>query len=216
MMHGYHVEPIQVQDQLRTKDERSPKARGEMIVRKLADVADWAKTSMAVAQQTQEDQANRRRDQAPRFEVGDKVWLSLRNVRTKRPSKKLDRRNAKYTVTKVVGTHSYELNTPPGVHNVFHAQLLRPAASDPLPSQRTIDTQPPPEFVDRVWRGGDHGRESRTTRTRTTERIPREMGRVRNSYLGALCQLRGYDSPRRLLGPYEGIDTPYEGTRGVL
>jgi len=148
MMHGYHVEPIQVQDQLRTKDERSPKARGEMIVRKLADVADWAKTSMAVAQQTQEDQANRRRDQAPRFEVGDKVWLSLRNVRTKRPSKKLDRRNAKYTVTKVVGTHSYELNTPPGVHNVFHAQLLRPAASDPLPSQRTIDTQPPPEFVD--------------------------------------------------------------------
>jgi hypothetical protein len=80
--------------------------------------------------------------------VGDKVWLSLKNIRTKCPSKKLDIRNAKYTVMKVIGSHSYELDTPPGVNNVFHAQLLGPVAADPLPSKRTTNEQPTPEFVD--------------------------------------------------------------------
>ena len=73
--------------------------------------------------------------------------MSLRNIRTKQLSKKLDRKNAKYTITRVIGSYSYELDTLIGVHNVFYAQLLRPAAADPLPSQRTTDNQPQPEFV---------------------------------------------------------------------
>ena len=48
----------------------------------------------------------------------------------------------------MIGLYSYELNTPPGAQNVFHAPLLRPAVTDPLPSQRTTNQQPEPEFVD--------------------------------------------------------------------
>ena len=53
----------------------------------------------------------------------------------------------------VIGSHSYRLDTPPGIHNVFHSQLLRLAASEHLPSQKQDDTQPPPQIVgqDEEW-----------------------------------------------------------------
>lgn len=52
MMHGYYVDPVYIEEELRTVDPRTPKEKGEAIVRKLASVADWAKASIAIAQQT--------------------------------------------------------------------------------------------------------------------------------------------------------------------
>lgn len=147
--HGYHMETIQIAEPVRSAPTpRNPRERGEEIVQQLRRAREWAQTSMAVAQQEQEEAANRTRQQAPQFRVGDKVWLNLQNVRTTRPSKKLDWKNAKYTVTEVVGSHSYRLNMPPGIHNVFHSDLLRTAATDPLESQETDDEQPEPIQVD--------------------------------------------------------------------
>jgi hypothetical protein len=37
---------------------------------------------------------------------------------------------------------------PPGIHNVFHSDLLRTAAIDPLELQETDDEQPEPIQVD--------------------------------------------------------------------
>ena len=53
------------------------------------------------------------------------------------------------TVLKVISSHNYRLDTPPGIHNVFHASLLKRAATDPFLNQRQGDSRPPAIIVDR-------------------------------------------------------------------
>ncbi|RAL59221.1 hypothetical protein DID88_006676 [Monilinia fructigena] len=192
--HGYHAEPLDIQyDLANQKESFSPIQKADAIVRKLKDVQEWAQSAMATAQQTMEDITNRRRRQAPSFKVGDKVWLSLRNIRTTKQCKKLDAKQAKYTVIGIVGTHSYRLNTPPGIHNVFHSQLLRSVSSDPLPSQRQDDTQPGPEIL-------------KDNEEYTVEKILEEktVRRGRGQQRKLLVKWKGYAKPT--WEPYDALE----------
>ena len=76
------------------------------------------------------------------------MWLNLKNITIEKPCKKLDWKNAKYTVLKVISSHNYRLDTPPGIHDVFYASLLKRAAADPFPNQRQGDSRPPVIMVD--------------------------------------------------------------------
>src|SRR5437667_680081 len=44
----------------------------------------------------------------------------------------------------LVSSIANNLNTTHGIHLVFHVSLLRPASSDPFPSQQDDDNQPSP------------------------------------------------------------------------
>ena len=83
-----------------------------------------------------------------RLRIGDRVWLNLKNIITDRPYKKLDWKNGKYTVLKVISNYNYRLDTPPRIYNVFYISLLKRAADNPFPSQRRGDFRPPVIIMD--------------------------------------------------------------------
>lgn len=189
LSHGYHVEPLQLSEELQQpseSDASSPLLQADAIVTKIKATTEWVQSAMAEVQQEQERLANRHRSPSPAYKVGDKVWLNLKNVRTDRPSKKLDDRSAKFTITEVVGPHSYRLDIPGRVHNVFNVDLLRPAGLDPLPSQVQDDYQPPPIQVD--------GEDRWLIETILDEKIGRR-GRQRRNQKFYLVKWEGYANP---------------------
>ena len=90
---------------------------------------------MQFTQANYETATNRRRIPAPSYQVGDQVWLSTKNLQTKRLCQKLNMRQAgPFKVKRVINSYAYELDLPRayGVHSVFHVNLMDPVATDPL------------------------------------------------------------------------------------
>lgn len=188
LTHGYNFETIRMDEPLLPyEDGNSPVQKADDIVRKLQDAIQWAQTCMAIAQQVQEEAANRKRQAAVSYKVGDKVWLDLRNIRTNRKSKKLDAKNAKFTVTETIGSHAFRLDVPKGIHNVFHSNLLRPAYEDPFPSQKTTDDQPGPTIV------GATAEEDEYTASEILDVRTKKKGR--GTFRQYLVKWQGYATP---------------------
>ena len=127
------------------KDAPRKDLDAEGFVQKMQHITETLQEHMLLAQARQEEQANRRRQPAPRYEVGDLVWLDSKNIRTLRPCKKLDWKHlGPFKISKVVSPQAYELELPSSmrIHNVFHTSLLRPAASNPMEGQ-VIPARPP-------------------------------------------------------------------------
>lgn len=150
MMHGYNFEPWDIPTTIQAAaNPRTPIQKADNVLTKIRDATEAAKLAIAVAQERYERQANRRREPAVQYKPGDMVWLDLRNVSTLRESKKLDIRSSKYRVIERVGSHAYRLAIPQEskVHPIFHTMLLRPAATNPFPSQEVTPHHPSPTLV---------------------------------------------------------------------
>ena len=101
----------------------------------------WAKTLKNLQEHLQEEwnflnqrmahYANRNRSSAPIWKEGDKVYLSRKNIKTKRPSGKLDwKKLGPFKIVEKVSNVNYRLELPQTmkVHPVFHVSLLEPAS----------------------------------------------------------------------------------------
>ena len=89
--------------------------------------------------------ANRRRRPTPTLLPGAKVWLLSSNIRTIRPSPKLDVRClGPFTVIGPVGTSSFRLDLPPAmhIHPVFHVNLLEPHVATTFPERIRLTPHP--------------------------------------------------------------------------
>jgi len=143
LVNGYTMAPIQTQVETPTS-AKTPKGRAAYFVEHLRD--GWALTQAAIVftQQRQQESTNLSRRPAERFQVGDKVWFSTRNVKTVRASRKLDWLQVKYTVTAVPTPLTVTLDLPGNLHKTVHVDLVERAPYDPLPSQELEDNRPGP------------------------------------------------------------------------
>jgi len=83
------------------------------------------------------------------FQPGDLVWLLPKNLKTRRPSKKLDhKRLGPFTVLEKRGLQSYRLDLPKtlNIHPVFHISLLEKHVPDAIPGRTQVP--PPPIELD--------------------------------------------------------------------
>jgi transposase InsO family protein len=113
----------------------------------IKSVQKRAAKNMTKAQEQYTYYANRKRLTPPEFEVDDKVWLLRRNIRTTRPSSKLDHKKlGPFKISEKVGTHAFRLELPDTmqIHPVFHVSLLEKYFPNKLPSR---DITPPPDPV---------------------------------------------------------------------
>ena len=94
---------------------------------------------MAIAQQKQQNYADRTKTQAFKYKIKDKIWLTLKNITTATENKNLDAKQTKHTILENIGFHNFRLNTPPGIRNVFHVDKLRAVSKDFLFSQISND-----------------------------------------------------------------------------
>jgi hypothetical protein len=119
-----------VREKLSTEEARE-------YVKCMESARTTAQANIRKAQELMQGQANKHRRE-PDFGLKDKVWITTKNWRTDRPSRKLDNQMASlYKVLEKVG-NAYRVQLPDSikVHPVFAPNRLCKAASDPLPGQK--------------------------------------------------------------------------------
>ncbi|SOV04526.1 uncharacterized protein UDID_17112 [Ustilago sp. UG-2017a] len=113
----------------------------------LKQLHEYVRGELVKANSQSAEQFNKRRLPAPQFRPGDRVWLSADNIRSLRPTKKLDyRRLGPFSVSEIISSHAYRLQLPPSmkIHNVFHVDRLEPYVANTIPNR----VQPPPPPVE--------------------------------------------------------------------
>ena len=124
-------------------DSPAPRDLPEFIVR-MSKIVQNCNEQILLSQSYQSSYANESRLPAPRYEPGDLVYLSLKNIKLLRPTKKLDHiRAGPWKIIAMKTPLVAKLDLPPQlkIDNNFHVNLLRPAHIG-FPSQ--IQKCPPP------------------------------------------------------------------------
>ena len=117
----------------------------------MAQATDKAWAALVKAADDMAQFYNIHRREAPRYCIGNKVWLSSENIRTTHPTKKLNYKLlGPYTIDRVISHNVYQLKLPTSfgqVHPVFSVTLLRPYDDDPITERQECHPPPLPPVV---------------------------------------------------------------------
>lgn len=143
MLYGYHP-TFQISlpsvSQTPAVDER---------LKALKEVQEDTQGALELAAERMKRYFDQHVQEAPQFEVGDKVWIDAKNLAISQPSRKLTyKRLGPYEITKKIGPLNYEVKIPRAwrIHPVFHVELLRPHPKDLIPGRAPAN--PPPVDVE--------------------------------------------------------------------
>jgi len=115
----------------------------------MQDIHRQAKQTLENTRESMKKYYDRKATEQPSIEVGDLVMLNAKNIRTKRPSKKLSPKlYGPFKVLEKKGSRAYKLEISPRwkIHPVFHVSLLEPYRASNRPNRE----QPPrdPEDIE--------------------------------------------------------------------
>jgi len=125
--------------------ERLQTAKAENISENMNKTLKFARESLAKTREQMMKQVNKHRKEVD-YEAESKMFLNERNIVTARSFKKLDDKmlDSFTNLGSVGSSYKLELSESMRVHDVFHSDLLRPAADDLLPGQKN---EPPGSIV---------------------------------------------------------------------
>ena len=141
---------------------------------------------------------NSRRIRGPILKEGDKAYLLRKNIKTTRPSSKLDyTKLGPFRISKVLGPVNYELDLPTKmrIHPNFHVSLLEPADPD-----TPVQTNPP--GIDPSSRTPEYEVEEILK-----ERLVQGKGRRRHQK-EYLIKWKGYDTSENTWEPSSNLNCP--------
>jgi hypothetical protein len=118
----------------------------DQYVQRMKAATEEAKSALRKAADDMARFYDRHKQEAPTYQVGDKVWLDATNITTTRPTKKFDDKwFGPFTIDKIVSRNAYRLKLTTNfhrVHPVFHVSKLRPHTPDLIHERRP---PPPPK-----------------------------------------------------------------------
>jgi hypothetical protein len=118
------------------------------LAERLSEMHDVLRDNLILAQNQQAKYYDAKHKPL-QFDIGDMVWLLSTNIKTARPSKKLDwKRLGPFPIVKRIGIQAYQLRLPLSmkIHNVFHVSLLEPYTASDIPGR--VPPPPPPIYLD--------------------------------------------------------------------
>jgi len=122
------------------------------VASRMEDAWKLAKDNMEKAQQRMMASANKHRREVD-WDVNDRVYLSTKNLKSYRPSRKLANQwDGPFKVLEKVG-NAYRLELPAGsqVYNVFAPDVLMKASDNPLPGQKLPEPEGHTIAENREW-----------------------------------------------------------------
>jgi hypothetical protein len=123
-------------DQELTKDRIQDKKTFD-IVKKMKSIWKFIKKKLANAQKFQKKYADRKKFISSEYIVEDEVWLSIKNIKTKQSSRKLNHKWIElYRIKKILkNVCQLDLSRLMKIHDIFHTFLLRKVATNLLIKQ---------------------------------------------------------------------------------
>jgi hypothetical protein len=124
----------------------------KLLLSRWRSIWDQLTGNLREAQQRMTKWFDRKAMTQPQFKVGDKVMVDARNMKTLRPTKKLDHKKVgPLKVIRLVHNRACQLELPPNMftHDVFSVGLLEPYKESEIPGRR--QSPPPPEVIKGDW-----------------------------------------------------------------